>query len=129
LSEANLVWARIRDASGSDYWERIENKLMKGFPDSCYAFLDGRTGFVEFKFKEAWPKRPDTIIDLGLEKEQIAQLQKMWRKGCRVYLLARVGEEFLLVRGCDVGKHTQQWWRDVAIYCGKFDYETIRRKL
>jgi hypothetical protein len=129
LSEATLVWRCIREACGRDYWKRIENRLEAGFPDSVFCFPDGRTGFVEFKYKEDWPIRASTTTDLGLSKEQIVELKKIWKRGGRSYLLARINNDFLLVRGEDVGKHTRQHWEHIAVYRGRFDYQLLRRLL
>ena len=97
-SERSL-WQYLRKGmKGRWRAQRLEDKLSEGIPDLCYAIY-GKPGcgFIELKYKAAWPKRALTPLRI----QHYTQEQKLWIGSMgdlsgSVFLLLQVAKEYLL---------------------------------
>jgi hypothetical protein len=70
----------------------VENMVGIGTPDVNYA-----EGWLELKFKKAWPKRETTALKFPhFTEQQRVWLKRRSRKGGTAYLLVLVGREWFL---------------------------------
>jgi hypothetical protein len=82
--------------------KRIEDLLDKGTADVVYCtHFDqnerARTGWIELKRLRSWPARPDTLVRLPHYTPHQANFLVRWgRAGAGAFLLARVGNDYLL---------------------------------
>jgi hypothetical protein len=132
MSERSKVWQPLRDKCLGQ-WERIENKVVVNFPDTIYLMPDGRTGFVELRYMNDWPKRPETLTDLGIKKGQAFFLSGWVQNGGRGFVFARIGADHILIKGdrLDPIKATKRQWIERASYykAGGIDFETLAKFL
>ena len=80
--------------------QRIENVLAKGTPDVNYTL-----GWIETKYLEAWPKRPDTVVHVHTledRKEQVVFLLRRWINRGPAWLMLRVARQYMLFAAPDV---------------------------
>lgn len=93
------MWDTLRkNMRGRWRAQRLEDKCSEGIPDLCYA-LPGRRGlgFIELKYKAAWPKRASTPLRL----RHYTQQQRIWLRwfgawAAKCFLLLQVGNDYLL---------------------------------
>lgn len=73
----------------------VENQVRPGTPDVNYI-----EGWIELKWLRAWPKRPETIVQI----EHFTKQQRVWhfqrrRAGGQSWFLLQVRREWLLIDG------------------------------
>lgn len=113
--ETAKVWNVIK-SNLTGFWHRVENTVWPGTPDTDYV-IDGQAGKVELKYMKAWPKREDTKTDLGIEPAQRVFMREYTKNGGRGYILARVGNDWLLIHGGrDLTPATKKQWVARAVY-------------
>lgn len=95
-------WDRVRellDIGERSDLVRVENSAWPGTPDVSYC-LDGVEGWIELKQVEKWPIRPATPLRVEhFTAQQRAWLTRRSVAGGRVWVLLRVGVEWLLFEG------------------------------
>lgn len=85
------LWHRLRDAAKTyGHFERIENMVGRGRPDVNYCVV-GVEGNIELKQIAAWPKKPETVVEV----DHFTPQQRIWIRtrlsaGGRVYVLLQV---------------------------------------
>lgn len=111
-----------------------EDLLNAGIPDLSYSH-GGVHGWIELKWREAWPKREATIVKIDhYTKEQKHFLLTRGRAGGRCWLLLRVGREHLLFDHEDaqsVGSENgpKTLLRGLLFYDDRIDFEQLTRTL
>ena len=115
MSEGSL-WSRVRKALKHLDPVRIENRLEKGTPDVNLA-----TGeWLELKWQRKAPKRGGILkLDHDMTLEQRIWAIRRHHAGGKVYLLLKIGNEYLLFKGYVaaefLGKLTLDQLREKAI--------------
>jgi hypothetical protein len=105
MSEANLRRTFREYMSPFGVLHRVENKLGGGTPDAAFclthpAMRVARSGWVEFKHVEDWPKRATTPFRIkSLTREQADFLYGWVDAGGRAFLLIRVADTLFLHSG------------------------------
>ncbi len=97
------MWDAIRPQMVGWHAVRIESRVTgSGTPDVNY-----NHGWIELKYKAAWPKREATPLRIEhYTREQRAWAQQRTAAGGRVFLLLKVGEhEWLLFRGATAAEY------------------------
>jgi hypothetical protein len=113
--ETQKVWNVIR-GNLAGFWHRVENVVWPGTPDTDFV-IAGTAGKVELKYMQAWPALDTTTTDLGIEAAQRVFLAQYAKNGGRGYVLARVGNDWLLIPGgADLTPTTRNGWIERAIY-------------
>lgn len=134
MSEKAL-WAYVRDGMGGR-WDatRHEDKLNLGVPDVSYG-MGKMNGWLELKFAER-PVRESTPVRVGMRPEQARWLQRRGLNGGGCWVLAQIGEWYLLLEWTVVpmlpgstfdelrAMARGSWWRkidfeDFVSYIGK----------
>lgn len=94
--------------------DRVEAKMPIGLPDVQGHGKNSFDGIfqIELKAMDQWPL---VTTKLGLRPEQLYYLNKKGMYGQSVYLFAKVGDDFLLVHGSNVGDLTKTEWYDKAL--------------
>lgn len=108
----------------------VENSVHPGTPDVNYGgtVVDGPDvdhlterrveGWLELKVLEKWPSRAGDVVRMPLVRpEQRVWIDRRHRAGGRVFVLLRVGGEYLLFDGTvafDLGKLTEKQMREAA---------------
>jgi len=89
------MWAAMRPLlSGLDP-VRVENMVNQGTPDVNY-----RGGWIELKYAPKWPALPTTPLRVHhFYKEQRVWLYRRAVTGGKVFVMLKVGEEWLLFEG------------------------------
>lgn len=109
------LWKMMKDKK-PDYivLDRVEAKMPLGLPDVQGHFINGEYGIfqIELKAMDQWPL---VNTKLGVRPEQRFYLNKKGKYGLRVFLFAKVGDEFLLVKGENVGDWLRQDWYEKAL--------------
>lgn len=86
---------------------KIQDAFVTGRPDVMFNVKDpklnfGRIiGWLELKYDMAWPKRPDTTIDVGVTAEQMNHLKTWYRLGRdqrTAVVLYGVGEDWWMFK-------------------------------
>src|SRR5262245_18814529 len=68
------LWVMLRDRMKLvGHFARIENMVGRGMPDVTYC-IRSIEGFIELKHADAWPVRPDTVLELKHYTPQ----QRIW---------------------------------------------------
>lgn len=99
MSESD-TWKKLRPLLKGLDPVRVENLVCPGTPDvECLA------GWVELKYLPAWPKRPDSIVQL----KHFTTVQRAWiirrvLSGGRCFVVLRVDNEWLLFEGMQAAK-------------------------
>lgn len=127
MSESSKVWKVIKRTAASE-WQRIENRTQSSVPDCLVLSQNGRVSWVEGKYMPSWPKNLDTSTSLGLDKAQVLYLKRWCRLGGRAWLLARIGDDWLLVHGSQVEHRlTKRVWlqRATKVWEGKLDVKQL----
>lgn len=70
-----------------------------GFPDVSYA-----DGLLENKYAHRWPARPTTPLKLHIQQGQKPFWKARARVGGRIFVLLKVGREWLLFDGATAAK-------------------------
>lgn len=101
---------------GADY-QRHEDILSPGIPDISYA-LDGVDGWIELKYRAAWPKRAK--LKLLDPAQAIWHMQRGQAGNGNVYTLAQIGREHYLVPS-DYAKGIEKgidrlWLQAIAVW-------------
>lgn len=117
MSESKLVWKRLKEAK-IGFWKRIENSVEEGFPDTLYC-IQGRTGLAELKYMRHWPKKAETKTTLGVRPIQEFFLRQWKKNGGRGWVIARVGDEWLLIDPDNLGEKTRAEWIEQAEVVGE----------
>lgn len=83
--------------------QRIESHISSGVPD-VFGHLETTSFWIENKACDR-PVRPSSLLRFDITREQIIWQHKWWRRGCRCYVLARVGRgakaRLYLIEGYD----------------------------
>lgn len=96
------LYSRLKRATPGFHWQRHEDKLTPGIPDTSYA-CGGVSGWVELKTYDNWPQDPDEPLSWSdLKPEQVNWLIARGRQCDRCYILLEVGKnpktsEWLLI--------------------------------
>lgn len=108
------LWRLMKDHK-PDYivLDRVEAKMPIGLPDiqGHGTSLEDGIFQIELKAMDQWPL---VTTKLGLRPEQLYYLNKKGRYCQPVYLFAKVGDDFLLVHGSNVGNWTKREWFSLA---------------
>jgi hypothetical protein len=93
----NTFRQRMLEHDSSIHWQRIEDACQAGIPDINFCW-QGIEFWVEAKQAEESdiPKRNTTLFKLGLQPEQALWLENRRCAGGRAYVLAKVGNRWLL---------------------------------
>lgn len=103
-----LFWSKtVRPALISfGVLHRVENTVETGTPDVTYCLRTGledgpgRSGWIELKHAHGWPKRPNTTFRFSrYTKEQAEWLHEWHFIGGKACLIAKIGNEYLLIPG------------------------------
>lgn len=124
-SEASL-WRNLKrgtKGTGID-WQRHEDKYSVGIPDLSFG-LDGIGGWVELKYREAFPQDPDQAVRCRhFTHEQRAWLKRRGRASGHCFLLWQIGKEYFLFDWRSVsliGKLTrQQLIKESILHCERY---------
>jgi hypothetical protein len=113
--ETSKVWNVIkRNLVG--FWERVENGVGPGTPDTDFC-IDGVAGKVELKYLPEWPKKESTKTNLEIRPAQRIYLEQYAKNGGRGFVLARVGNEWLLIpANKSLTPTTRSGWIGRAMY-------------
>ena len=127
MSEATLVWKVIKHHAPG-YWRRIEDRANKGTPDCVFAIKTMGCGMAELKYLREWPKG---VTNLGLSKLQVLFLNRFANNGGRCWLIARIDNHWLFVRGQDVPFETTMdgWLQRACYYTNKVDWDNLEEHL
>lgn len=89
------MWGRVRPVLRG--WDpvRVENSAEKGTPDVNYV-----NGWIELKWERKQPRNPDRLFVIA----HYSQEQRTWairrhRAGGNVFLLLKISQEWLLLKG------------------------------
>lgn len=97
-SESSLVWNPLKkelDKLGLDYC-RLEDKSSPGIPDlNIHSTNFNCDLWVEMKYLIE-PKNLNSMVRIGLRKEQYIWLRRALHHGRSVFLLARIGTRWFL---------------------------------
>lgn len=115
MSESTKVW-QVLKRNVQNFWMRIEVASFAGFPDTIVLAPDGMVFLVELKYLREWPKRATTTTKLNVSGLQKHFMEQWINRGGRAYLIARVGDDWLLLCGDQLGDFTREEWRSRAIY-------------
>jgi hypothetical protein len=90
MMEKDLSRLLLKNMRQHGHFERIENMTGVGMPDVSYA-ISGEEGFIENKWRAAWPRDPEDVVTLDHYTNQ----QRIWARqrtaaGGRVYLLLEI---------------------------------------
>lgn len=97
MSEANLRKLFKDNVPGHLF--RVENSVVSGGPDTNYC-IAGVEGWVEFKWLEAYPARPTTVIRIPhFMDAQRLWLKARWKAGGRCFVFIRIADDFYLFDG------------------------------
>lgn len=106
--------------------DRVEAKMPLGLPDVQGCSKDGIGGIfqIELKAVDQWPL---VNTRLGARPEQIYYLNKKGKYKQKVFLFAKVGDDFILVHGADVGDWQEHEWLEkaVGIWYKQVDWKTF----
>lgn len=125
--ETTLTWHPFRDRLSTlrqqclaedrvpPHWERIENSVGSGFPDLNWSW-GGSEGLIELKHRHSPPVGEDTpvVFDTITAQQRLFWRQR-WESGGNVFVLVRLGQEFMLFSG---------WW--ACFNLGKVTLESLR---
>ena len=90
--ESNL-YKRLKTATNGFHWQRHEDKLVAGIPDTSYAY-DQTCGWIELKTYDNWPSDPcEPLQWKDLKAEQVNWLIARGRKMTHCYILLEVGKD------------------------------------
>ena len=90
MSEQAL-WQNLKTKMrGKWHVQRHEDRLSPGIPDLSFV-CQGVAGWMELKYMEAWPKRADTLTDIGLSVVQKAWMDAYVKHGGLAFVLLQVG--------------------------------------
>lgn len=79
----------------------VENAARSGTPDINFV-----EGWIELKWKSSWPVRPQTPLRVEtFTPQQRAWITRRWRAGGNIWVLLRVGHEWLLFPGLWAALH------------------------
>lgn len=110
--ETRLVWHPLKEKLDAlkreclkakrppPHYDRVENLAGGGTPDLSWSWDHCGEGWLELKFVAEPPKSPDT----PLRVESVTKDQRLWwrkraESGGTVYVLTRVGPQFILHEG------------------------------
>lgn len=94
--------------------DRVEAKMPLGLPD-VQGHSDSKDyGLfqIELKAIDQWPL---VTTKLGVRPEQRYYLNKKGQKNQRVFLFVKVDDEYLLIKGSDVGDWFREDWERKAL--------------
>lgn len=90
--ESNL-YGRLTNATPNFHWQRHEDKLTKGIPDTSYASHQV-CGWIELKTYDNWPREDAAPLKWhDLKPEQVNWLIARGRKCGHCYILLEVGKD------------------------------------
>jgi hypothetical protein len=96
MSEKNgAYWTKVKPMLSGWDPQRVENSAGLGTPD-----VNHKHGWIELKYVEAWPVRPDTPLRVS----HYTAVQKTWHlrrcmAGGRCHVLIGVGSDSVLLDG------------------------------
>jgi hypothetical protein len=98
MNETGMWKSLSKHMKGLWHAQRHEDLCSSGIADVSFA-SDGICGWVELKYKSAWPKRKTTPLRLKhFTKEQRIWLKKRGKYCNNVFILISVKDEWLLFR-------------------------------
>lgn len=97
----DAFWSTVRPALIGLDPQRVETGDRDGIPD-----VNWRDGWIELKFVEKWPVKPETVVSVP----KYYQHQRVWHKrrclaGGRCHVLIKIGSHVLLFWGDDAADH------------------------
>jgi hypothetical protein len=102
----------------------VENGVGAGTPDVNYA-----DGWIELKSLEAWPVKGGPLRVPHFTPQQKAWLVRRHKAGGAIWMLLKVGTEWLLLEGKDaaflVGKSTREELIEAAVYTWQSEREMV----
>jgi hypothetical protein len=110
-----LLWDSLKRTMGT-LWriQRHEDKHSPDVPDLSYS-CRRCSGWLELKVLDKWPASPTAPLDFALSHFTLSQRSWLRRHGemgsGHCYLLAKIGDDFLLVRWSQL-QHLGVWTRD-----------------
>lgn len=77
----------------------VENPCKPGTPDVNYGGPHG--GWIELKWEESWPKKPETplVLTSTFTPQQRLFAVKRWHTGAKCHFLIQVDQDWLLFDG------------------------------
>lgn len=85
------LYKRLKTATRGFHWQRHEDKLVSGIPDTSYG-VDGVCGWVELKTYDNWP-RDGNLTWSDLKPEQVNWLIARGKTCEHCYILLEIGTD------------------------------------